>query len=149
VEQANPSTNFGTSSTLGADQDAAAQVESYLKFNVTGISGTVTSAKLRMWTTTGSTSVTTNGPAVYAVPDSSWSETGVTWSSKPVTSGSALDNKGALSVDSLVEYDVTSLITGPGTYSLKLMPDSTDGTSFNSRSGSDTTKRPQLVLTYN
>jgi fibronectin type 3 domain-containing protein len=146
VEQNNPTTNFGTSSVLGADLDSAAQQESYLRFAVNGLSGTVTSAKLRVWTTTGSTSATTNGPAVL-VTDGSWSETGLTWNNRPPTSGAALDNRGALGVDALVEYDVTAAVTGNGEVNLKLMPDSTDGTSFNSRSGATTTKRPQLVVT--
>ena len=147
VDQKNPTSNYGTSSTLGADLDPAAQQESYLKFAVTGTSGTVTSAKLRLWTTTGSTSATNNGPAVYRVAANSWTENGITWNNKPAVTGAELDNAGALGTDSMVEYDVTSAITGNGTYSLKLMPDSADGTSFNSRTGSVTTKRPELLIT--
>lgn len=147
VEQGSPTANFGTSSTIGADQDAAAQVESYLTFGVSGVTGTRTSAKLRVWTTTSSTSPTNNGPAVYGVSDTTWSETGITWNGKPAVSSTATDNKGALPADTLVEYDVTSLVPGNGTYSFKFLPDSSDGTSFNSRTGSDTTKRPQLVIT--
>jgi hypothetical protein len=41
---------------------------------------------------------------------------------------------------------VTDLVKN-GTYNFNLVPDSTDGTSFNSRSNSATTKRPQLVIT--
>jgi hypothetical protein len=146
VEQDNPTVNFGTSSTLGADVDAAAQQESYLRFPVSGLSGTVTSAKLQVWTTTGSTSASANGPAVYPT-DGTWSETGLTWNNKPNVTGGVLDNKGALTVDTMVEYDVTAAVTGNGEVNLKLMPDSSDGTSFNSRSGTTTTKRPQLVVT--
>jgi chitodextrinase len=146
VEQATPTANFGTSSTLSADQSSTAQIESYLMFNVTGLTGPVTSAKLRVWTTTGSTSPSTNGPAVSGVADSSWTEAGLTWNNRP-TGGASVDNAGALTADTMVEYNVTPLVTGNGTISLKLTPDSTDGTSFNSRQGSDSTKRPQLVIT--
>ena len=145
VEQANPTTNYGTSSTLAADQSSTAQVESYLKFDATSVTGTVTSAKLRLWTTTGSTSPTTNGPAVYGV-STDWAEGTITWNNKPGRAAAATDNVGALAVDSLVEYDVTDLVEN-GTYNFTLVPDSTDGTSFNSRSNSATTKRPQLVVT--
>jgi hypothetical protein len=34
-----------------------------------------------------------------------------------------------------------------GTYNFSLVPDSTDGTSLNSRSNAATTKRPQLLVT--
>jgi chitodextrinase len=145
VEQANPTTNYGTSSTLGADQSSTDQVESYLKFDSSLINGMVTSAKLRLWTTTGSTSVTTNGPAVHGV-STDWAEGTITWNNKPGRAAAATDNVGALAVDSLVEYDVTDLVEN-GTYNFSLVPDSTDGTSFNSRSNSAATKRPQLVVT--
>jgi fibronectin type 3 domain-containing protein len=145
VEQANPTTNYGTSSTLAADQSSTAQVESYLKFDETVVTGTVTSAKLRLWTTTGSTSATTNGPAVYGV-STDWAEGMITWDNKPGRAATATDNAGALAIDSMVEYDVTNLVAN-GTYNFSLVPDSTDGTSFNSRSNAATTKRPQLVVT--
>jgi chitodextrinase len=144
VEQANPTTNFGTSSTLAADQSSTAQLESYLKFDSTLVTGTVTSAKLRLWTTTGSTSATTNGPAVYGV-SADWAEGTITWNNKPGRAEMATANSGALAVDSMVEYDVTGLVAS-GIYNFSLVPDSSDGTSFNSRSNSATTKRPQLVV---
>jgi hypothetical protein len=46
----------------------------------------------------------------------------------------------------LVEYDVTDLLKD-GTYNFNLVPDSSDGTNFNSHSNSATTKRPLLILT--
>ena len=52
----------------------------------------------------------------------------------------------ALAGDSVAEYDVTALVKN-GTYNFSLVPDSTDGVSFNSRENSATTKRPQLVIT--
>ena len=147
VAQASPTTNYGTATTLQADLDATAQTQSYLKFTVSGLSGTVSSAKLRLWTTTGSTSPTTNGPAVYAVDDSSWTEKGLTWANRPSPQATALDNTGALSADTMVEYDVRAVVTADGTYTFELLPDSSDGTSFNSREALDTAKRPQLVIT--
>ena len=147
VEQANPTTNVGTSSTLGADQSSTAQIESYLTFNVGGLTGPVSSAKLRLRTTTGSSSPTTNGPAVYGVTGNSWGESTVNWNNRPAAASTPTANAGALAADTMVEYDVTSLVTANGTYGFKLVPDSTDGTSFNSRQGTDPNKRPQLVVT--
>jgi len=145
VEQANPTTNYGNSSTLAADQSSTAQVESYLTFDATEVAGMVTSAKLRLWTTSTSTSATTNGPAVYGV-STDWAEGTIIWNNKPGRVAMATDNAGALAADSMVEYDVTGLVAN-GTYNFSLVPDSTDGTSFNSRSNAATTKRPQLVVT--
>lgn len=147
VQQANPTTNYGTSMTLGADQSSTAQIESFLTFDVAGITGTVSSAKLRLWTTTGATSPSVNGPAVHGVADTSWTEAGLTYANRPPAAAIATANVGALTADMMVEYDVISLVGGNGTVGVALVPDSSDGTSFNSRQGSDARKRPQLVVT--
>jgi len=47
VEQSNPSTNYGTSGTLTVDGNPV--VESYVRFGVSGLSGTVTKATLPEW----------------------------------------------------------------------------------------------------
>jgi RHS repeat-associated protein len=53
---------------------------SYIKFNTSGVSGQVTSAKLRVFTALSSSgSVQTN---LYAVP-ATWGETTITWNNKP------------------------------------------------------------------
>ncbi len=62
----------------------------------------------------------------------------------PRTSGAA-DNKGSISKDTWVEYNVTALVTGNGTYSFVLAGDSNDNVILSSREGSDP---PQLVLTF-
>ena len=86
VQQANPTTNYGTSTTLGADQDSAAQVESFVKFANPALTGTVTSAKLRLWTVPGTgTGTTTNGPALYGVTQD-WAEGSITYAARPARS---------------------------------------------------------------
>jgi fibronectin type 3 domain-containing protein len=146
VQQANPTTNYGAFATLGADKSSTAQVESFLKFGAAP-AGTVTSATLRLWTATGSSSATTDGPAVHGV-SSDWAEGTITWNTKPGRAATATANTGTLAVDAMVGYDVTDLVAN-GTYNFALVPDSSDGTSFNSRTNSATNKRPQLVVTTN
>ncbi len=53
---------------------------------------------------------------------------------------------GVLSTGSWVVYDVTSLVSGNGTYSFNLTSASSDGVDFNSREAA--TNRPELVVTY-
>jgi hypothetical protein len=53
VNANNPSTNYGTEDTLKA-KGGSSPNNSYLKFDVSGLSGTVTSAKLRLEVTEGS-----------------------------------------------------------------------------------------------
>ena len=108
VEQANPSTTFGTGALLLTDNSPVRH--SYLRFTVTGVSGSIQSAKLRLFASDG----TSNGPQVFATSNS-WSESGLTWANKPAASGSFSDDKGAISSGSWVEFSVTPLVLGNGT----------------------------------
>jgi acid phosphatase type 7 len=143
VEEASAATNFGTATALRTDGGTDPDVETYLTFNVAAVSGTVRSAKLRLYAFSG----TADGPAVYATT-SSWFESGpgsLTWSNRPARTSGAQDDKGAIATNSWVEYDVTALVSGNGSYSFDLATGSTDGVDFNSREAASL--RPQLVVT--
>ncbi len=60
TEEANPNTNYGTQTKLRMDNVTGANVQSYLRFNVTGVTGTVEQARLRL----SSTTETVDGPAL-------------------------------------------------------------------------------------
>jgi len=140
VEQGNPTANTGTSDYLEVVKANNRSVESYIRFTVSGISDEIQSARLRVYSTTDTSQ---NGPAVY-VADSAWAETEVTWDKRPRRMGDASDNKDITKRYSWVEYDVTALITGDGTYSFMLAADSDDGVRFSSRESSN---GPQLIIT--
>jgi hypothetical protein len=143
VVQTSPTTNYGTATTLQADGDAGAAQTSFIRFNATGISGPIQSVKLRVFCTTNGTA---NGPAAY-LANSTWTESGtggITWNNQPGLLSGAVDNKAAIAASSWVEYDVTSLVTGNGTFTFALVADSSDGIVFSSREG---TTPPQLVVT--
>jgi chitodextrinase len=137
VEEANPSSNFG-SSFLRDDGGTDPDVHSYLRFAVRGLSGAVTSAKLRMY----ATSSTVDGPALYATA-TDWSENAVTWGNRPAPASPASDDKGSISSGTWIEFDVTRLVTGDGVYGFVLIGTSSDGVDMSSREGS---AAPQLVL---
>ncbi|MBV9790077.1 MAG: phytase, partial [Chloroflexi bacterium] len=139
VEEANPGSNYGTSSTLRVDGGSDPDIESYLRFTVTGATTAVQSVKLRVY----STSSSANGPAVYAT-GGGWTESGITWSTRPSRTSGALDDRGSVAANTWLEYDLTSLITGDGTYNLLLALDNPDGINLSAREGSAV---PQLVLT--
>jgi len=139
VNQVSVNSNYGTSVQLWMDGDTGASYETYLKFSVSGITGAIQSATLRVY----STSSTVDGPIVYATTND-WTETGITWNMRPARTSSELDDKAAIATGVWVEYNVTTVITGDGTYSFALVPTSTDAVSFSSREGS---QPPQLVLT--
>lgn len=142
VEQHNPTTNTGTSNYLATIRANNRSIESYLRFTVSGISGVIQTARLRVYDTTDATK---NGPAVYAT-NNTWTETGITWNNRPARTSGAVDNKGAIPKNTWVEYDVSTLVTGNGTYSFVLAGDSGDSARFSSREGS---QPPQLTITFN
>ncbi len=140
VKQSNPDTNYGNGKTLQVDGGKDPNVESFLRFTVTGVTGTIQSARLRLYVTNDGSQ---NGPAVYAT-DSSWAESTITWNNRPTHTGEAADNKDEIPPDAWMEYDVTSLVKGNGTYSFVLAADSSDGVILSSR---ESAQPPQLVIT--
>jgi hypothetical protein len=143
VAQAAPTTNYGAQTNLQANAAAGSAQNSFIRFTVSGVTGTIQNVKLRVYCTTNGTN---NGPAAY-LADSNWIErgtTGITWNTQPALLSGAFDNKGAIAIESWVEYDVTALVTGDGTYTFALVADGTDGITFSSREG---TSSPQLVVT--
>ncbi|HYO55632.1 DUF7594 domain-containing protein [Archangium sp.] len=140
VEQENPTRNFGGESRLVVDTSPWA--ESYLRFNVSEVTGTVTRAVLRLYASDG----TTDGPRLY-VSGREWTEGGLTWSNRPGPSGGPLDDKGAITSSTWVEYDVSSAVRGNGQVDFALVGTSGNGTDFASREHSLPDLRPRLVLT--
>jgi hypothetical protein len=138
VEAGSATSNYGTSNILKVDSSPA--IESYLRFTVAGVSGSVLDAKLRLYVGSNGTS---NGPAVYTT-DASWPETAITWNTRPSLGSTIVANVGATGTNGWVEYDVTSAVTGNGAYSFALVGESSDDVTFESRQGNN---RPELVLT--
>jgi hypothetical protein len=142
VDNTTPSTNFGSGGTLKVDTSPSIR-NAYLRFTISGVSGTVQAAKLRLF----SVDATTNGPQVFATSNT-WTESGLTWNNQPGSSGTPSDDKAAIGTNVFVEFDVTPLVAaGNGTYSLVLIPQSTDGFDMASREATAVANRPQLVLT--
>jgi parallel beta-helix repeat protein len=138
VREASVNANYGTNVQLWVAYGLNASYESYLKFTISGVSGSVQSATLRVY----STSSTVDGPAVYTT-NTNWTETGITWATRPARISGAMDDKGAIAAGVWVEYNVLPIITGDGSYSFALVSTSTDSVSFSTHEGS---QPPQLVI---
>ena len=91
VEDGTPSANFGSSIKLQSGGGVPKR-ESYLRFQLAGITGAVVEAKLRMQSTTDGTK---NGPALYGA-GGGWNETELAWSNRPSHDASAADDLGAI-----------------------------------------------------
>ena len=144
VEQDKASSNFGTSSTLLVRGGPKLVAESYLRFTLTGITGTVQSAKLRL--RSGSNG-TVDGPAVHTAPNT-WTETGITWSNRPVRNAAVIADTGKVAANVTLDYDVKPVVSGDGTVTFVLVGTSDDGVDFASRQNGTASKRPRLVVTY-
>jgi hypothetical protein len=141
VDQLHPTVNYGTLSYLEVKNASGRNTESYIRFTVSGITGTVQSARLRLYATSNSS---TNGPALYRT-GTTWTETGITWNNRPARTGSALDNRGAINKNTWVEYNVAAAVAGNGTFNFVLVGDSSDEIRFSSRQSSNS---PRLVITF-
>ena len=137
-----PNTNAGTSTRLRVDAQPAATT--YLKFDVSGLAGAPSSAKLRLYVVDPSA----NGGSVFTAGNG-WTESGagaITWNNAPPTIGSSLSTPGAAPLGTWVEFDVTSAITGNGTFTLAVRANIKDTVDYSSREGT-AANAPQLAVT--
>ncbi|KKR71037.1 MAG: 3-phytase (Myo-inositol-hexaphosphate 3-phosphohydrolase) [Candidatus Roizmanbacteria bacterium GW2011_GWB1_40_7] len=141
VNANNPNKNFGTVTTLQADASPAKNF--YLKFNVSGVSGSqVLSAKLRLYNTNASDS----GGDLMFVPDNNWVQSAINWNNAPSAGGSIISSLGKVAVNNWYEFDMTSLITGDGFYTVRVNSSSTNGAAYYAKEGT-AELRPALVVT--
>ena len=144
VDSADKTQNFGSSTYLRVKSISATHY-SYLKFNVTGVSGTVQSAKIRLYCTDPSD----DGGSIFTVSNNypgtttPWLESGVTWNNAPTIGGTPLDQKGAVALNTWVEFTVTPAISGNGIYSFGITSGSPNSVYYSSSEG---THPPELVV---
>jgi hypothetical protein len=142
VRQASPNSNYGTGSLLGvryAISTGDGQY-SFLKFNVTGISGTVSSAQLLLRTKTPLIEM-----YLYKV-DSSWTETSITWNNMPFSSAVELTHRFNLAGETWYDFDITGYVTGNGIYAVGFASADT-GTNLGCYSR-ESSLAPTLQVTY-
>lgn len=106
-------TNYGYDTIMGVKNDSSATYarETYVRFDYTGVSdGTVSSATLTLVPTSVQTGRTIRIRLVDDA-DEDWTESGITWNTKPASSGTAVTfSSNSLSVGVPYEIDVTSLL---------------------------------------
>jgi hypothetical protein len=138
VKEATPTVNYGGGDLYvegGVDPDA----ETYVRFRVTGISGAVENATIRVFAYTD----TVDGPWI-APTGATWGERQITWNNRPAATAGPHDDKGPIARWTWIEYDVTPFVTGNGTFSFVLATSHDDSVSFYSR---EDTNAPELVIT--
>jgi hypothetical protein len=118
----------------------------YLQFDLSDLDASPATARLRL--TEGSdTSGGTMTLRLFAASSNDWTESGINGNNAPAK-GIELDSfSGDIPNGRVVEFDVSSLVTGPGIYSFILQADaSTRDVAFASSENSTVGGRPQLVV---
>jgi hypothetical protein len=144
VRSSSPSSNFGSTGELRV-RATSQTIRSYLKFDVSGVSGAVQSATLRLRVTDGGP----NGGSLFAASNTfagtstPWTESQLTWNNAPGVTGSALAMPGPVSSNTWVELDVTAAVTGNGARSFAILGNSRDLVDYSSSEGANP---PELVL---
>jgi len=148
VTQAHTRAIYGTKPVLKVN-DAARDMNTYLKYNVSEVSGSVQSATLRLWVNDPGP----DGGQVYATSpfykDTTklWLETGLRWNNAPPATGAALDAVGNAVKGQWVDLDVTSAVVAAlvnnGRVSLLLTNDYSNLVTYSSKEG---LHPPELVI---
>jgi hypothetical protein len=140
VNQAHPKRHYGSAKRVYARAGSGPAKKVYARFNVTGLAGSVTRAKLRFFITDG----TRNGPALYQT--GAWPEKRITWARSPAVVSGPRDDKGRLEGGAWVEWDVTPWVTRDHAYRFLLKGGSADAVALFSRE-TEKRKKPRLVVT--
>jgi hypothetical protein len=141
VQSDQPDTNYGTATQLTARAASAgkATAVAYVKFTVSGLSGTPAGVRLQLY----SYAQSATGVQVWT-STSNWTETGLTWNTAPAVGSTMVANMANLALNTYATADVSSVVTGNGTYTFAINTTSTVGKQLASREVTATP--PQLVI---
>jgi hypothetical protein len=141
-----PTSSYGSLNTLRIRNNTASYT-SYLKFDVSGLGAPVQRAVLRLFVTDDSP----DGGTVYLVSNSylgtltPWIESGLNWDNAPTIAGTpAGPAPGAAVLNTWLEFDVTSAVTGNNTFSFGIRSNDTNSAYFSSK---ESANPPSLVVT--
>jgi acid phosphatase type 7 len=142
VESDLPSSNFGSATEIVSDNSPVKNL--MVRFSVSGVGASrVIGAKLRLYCVDGSTG---SGGQFYPTTSTAWSESTVTWQTAPAAGSTLLGSLGPVSSGKWYEIDLTSLVTGDGTYSVRATSPSYDGAHYASKERTGGVA-PQLIVT--
>ncbi len=145
VNAGKTTTNFGTATELWADSSPVFQ--SFLRFQTSGIAPfQVKQAILRMTASANTLAKSAVGGKVNAITNHAWTESGVTYATRPTVDGPVLATRTtSVAAKAVVDFDVTTGVTTDGMLDLALTTTNADEVIYNSREA--TTGKPQLIVT--
>lgn len=145
VRSGAPDTNFGGEPGLDIEADPPSGVsETLLRFEVPGRRDTmIARATLRLTVPVESGAGSDMGGQLFAT-SGTWMETGVTYATRPASIGDPVASVGPVVDGRSVDFDVSGVVRGGGTYDFLLRSTSTNRARYKSReAGADP---PTLVL---
>ncbi len=133
-----PANNYGSATALRVDSTPAEN--GFLKFTVPDLgTHSISQASLLVYSNSGSN----NSINVYSVADNTWDENALTYSNEP-SMGSQLGSSNGVPNGDWVTIDVTSFVTGAGTYSFGITTPGSTTLSFATKESG--TNAAQLVI---
>jgi hypothetical protein len=145
IRSSKPGEKNGSVKSLRVWKTSSAEYFAYFKFAVSG-AGTVSRARLRLHVLDASP----DGGSIHLVSNNydgsstSWKEADMNWNNAPKISGPAIATAGAATLNSPVEFDVSTVITGDGEYSFAIRNNSADVLKYASKEDSHP---PLLIIT--
>jgi hypothetical protein len=139
VREASPDENHGHSTTLTVDQKSnGGEAESYLMFNVTGITGAVVKATLSLKTKNHPDAESDQSGLLYSVESNQWDQNSLTWKNRPRRSTTPIGEilSDPIGVDQTKQFDITSVIKKEGLYSFAIASTSSNGVLYRSKEDS-------------
>ncbi|MGF1637593.1 MAG: DNRLRE domain-containing protein, partial [Cyclobacteriaceae bacterium] len=145
--------NYGTSSFLETKLNAGARREAYLKFNLNEVSGPITDAKLRVYGRLINNNTPTVATGVFTATDTTWTETGLTYNNKPVSSTTALASVNISGVAwTWYEWDVADYLEAERAAGRQIvtlvLKNTVSSDPFNWYESRENNNKPEIVLTY-
>lgn len=140
-----PTVNHGSEAALYVD--ASPSKLTYLSYDLSGVTGNITSATLRVTTTPGTSSGSPDRQVVHTVSDTTWTESGLTYNNRPPPATTELGSVSSTASNSTYDISLTTAAIGSAAGGrLSLAIDSTGGDAFYV-SSRETATPPRLILT--
>jgi len=148
VATSNSAANYGTLATMkireGDGSTTNPTYHGYLKFSVSGVTGSVGSVKLRLYVTDASVAT----ESIFVISDNSWTETGITYNNAPlIPTGTPAGSVTAPAAGAYIDITLDPTTVSSSTTTLSLAVKSSAGDSLIFSSREDPTNKPQLVVT--
>ena len=138
VNAQRPDQNYGSADVLRADGSPVARA--YLRFDLGGLQGTPTTARLRILATSDS-----DQGIVVARAGEAWSEAALTFANAPTADDSVTIASGPVTAGSRTDVDVTRLVRGGGALTLVVTAPGSTNVALGSR---ESGAPAELVLDY-